>query len=164
MARRVAPLLLALAACTLMAGCAGPGPDPGNKQLHALAADPMFASLPPNTVRISWQETPARNLGLFGGGWHNPYVTLRFTSTQSVEDVFRFYAQRAAQAGWAPLPELPTGLIGYWKKGTFGNRYEAFASLTAVFDIHHVSLTETGTPRPYTLGAGSSPRPIPAAR
>jgi hypothetical protein len=108
-----------LAAGALVASCAGSGPDPGNRRLHALAADPIFARLPRGGVRTSWQETPAKyratGIGV-GGIWDEPSVTLTFTSTQSVDDVYRFYAQRAVEAGWTPYRKLPNGLPQSWAK------------------------------------------------
>jgi hypothetical protein len=129
---RRAVLLLAAgglaAASAAAAACGGigkpPNPDPGNRRLHALAADPVFARLPPGAVRTSLQENPAkyRGGGVFAGGqgWDGPSVILTFTSSQSVRDVYRFYAERAHQAGWTPWQKLSYGLTGSWLKRIAG--------------------------------------------
>jgi len=98
-------------------------PDPGNRRLDALAADPAFARLPPGAVRTGWQENPARyQSGVFAGaGWHGPSVILTFTSPQSVLDVYRFYAERAHQAGWTPWQKLSNGFTRSWSKHIAGS-------------------------------------------
>src|SRR5258708_796230 len=127
---RRAVLLLAAgglaATCAAAAACGGigkpPNPDPGNRRLRALAADPVFARLPPGAVRTSWQENPAkyRSDVFEGSGWDGPSVTLTFTSSQSVLDVYRFYAERAHEAGCRPWQTLSNGLTGSWLKHIAG--------------------------------------------
>ena len=147
------------ATCAAAAACGGignpnPNPDPGSRRLHALAADPVFARLPPGAVRTSLQENPAKNRGggWFAGstGWDGPSVTLTFTSSQSVRDVYRFYAEQAHQAGWTPWQKLSNGLTGSWSKHIAGKQ-SFIGLLPNNFDIHAVNLAETGTPRSYSL-------------
>lgn len=149
-------------AATVVASCAGhgPSPDPVNRILHALATDPVFAKLPPGAVRTGWQEKPAkwRRTSLFtGGGWDGPAVIETFTSSQSVRDVYRFYAQRAAEGCWTPYQKLSPGFTRSWLKRTT----ETLSSLGLYgnFDIHSVNLTEAGTPRSYTLNAAGTRLP-----
>src|SRR5260370_11036990 len=87
------------AAAAACGGIGYPNPDPGSRRLRALAADPVFARLPPGAVRTSWQENPAKyHPGFFTGSWNGPSVIMTFTSSQSVRDVYRFYAERAHEA------------------------------------------------------------------
>lgn len=126
LARRVVPVLWLVAAIALVAACAGagPSPDPGNRLLHGLAADPVFARLPPGAVRTSWQEQPAqyRSSWFEGGGWDGPAVILTFTSAQQADEVYRFYAERAAAAGWSPYQKLANGLTRSWFRLLDGKR------------------------------------------
>jgi diadenosine tetraphosphatase ApaH/serine/threonine PP2A family protein phosphatase len=129
-------------------------PDPDNRRLHMLAADPVFAGLPPGAIRTSWQENPAerRSGGLFAGGqgWDGPSVIATFTSSQSVRDVYRFYDERAHQADWTPWQKLENGSTRSWLKNIAGHR--SFINLLPNdFDIHSVDVTESGTPRSYRL-------------
>lgn len=149
-----------VAACTATTGCGRPppgNPDPDNRQLHALATDPVFTGLPTGAVRTGWQENPARYRGstLFGGGWGGPGVTLTFTSAGAVRDVFGFYAGRASRTGWAAMPgkTLSNGLVWSWSKRIRGR--QATLALQPKFDIHSVDVTATGTTHGYTL-AGST--------
>lgn len=125
-------------------------PDPGNRRLHALAADQVFAGLPSGAVRTGWQENPAKwRSGFFTGSWHGPSVVLTFTSRQPVLEVYRFYDQRARQAGWTPWQQLSMGLTGSWLKHIAGEK--SYLGLWSNFDIHSVDLTESGTTRSYRL-------------
>jgi hypothetical protein len=162
---RRAVLLLAaagLAATSAAAAACGgigkpPNPDPGSRRLHALAADPVFARLPPGAVRTSWQENPAKyRSDLFGGsGWDGPSVILTFTSPQSVLDVYRFYAERAHEAGWTPIPgkTLTNGLIWAWSKHI--DAKPSGITIFDNFDTHSVDVTETGTPRSYSVNGST---------
>jgi hypothetical protein len=151
--------LLLLAVGAVVASCGGPGPstDPGNRILHALAADPIFARLPPGAIRTSWQEKPAkwRSSWFGGGGWDGPAVIMTFTSALSVQDVYRFYAQRADQAGWTPYQKLSMGYTRDWTKHT-ARTISTVGLDPTNFDIHSVSLTSSGTPRSYTLSASGT--------
>lgn len=160
LARRAVLLGSLLAAGALIAGCAAPipNPDPGNKQLHALASDPVFATLPPGAVRTSSHLHPAslRPGGWFQGGpgWDGPSVVLTFTSSESVEDVYRFYAQLAVAAGWSPYQKLSNGLTRDWQKSIKG--VVSTVDLGPEnFDIRSVSVTESGIARSYSFGGGT---------
>jgi hypothetical protein len=153
----MAPLV---AAGALVAACAAtpPNPDPGNKQLHSLASDPVFAKLLPGAVRTSLRQYPAklRGGGPFEGGpgWDGPAVVLTFTSAESVDDVYRGYAQLAAQAGWSPYQKLSDGLTRDWVKIINGVR-STVDLLPSNFDLHSVSVTESGIVRSYTFGGST---------
>jgi hypothetical protein len=162
--RRAALLLAAagLAATSAAAAACGgigkpPNPDPGNRRLHALAADPVFARLPPGAVRTSWQENPAKyRSDVFGGsGWDGPSVILTFRSSESVRDVYRFYAERAHEAGWTPIPgkTLTSGLIWAWTKHIAGK--PSAITIFDNFDTHAVNPAETGTPRSYSVNGST---------
>ncbi len=104
-------------------------PDPGNRRFRALAADPIFAGLPPGAIRTRWRKYPAKfPIVYFAGGdvWSEPCVILRFKSAQSVLGVHRFYAERAFETGWQTQPrDLPRT----WSKHIAGRQ----ASIT-LFD------------------------------
>jgi len=128
-------------------------PDPGNRRLRALAADPIFARLPPGAVRTRWREYPAKfPIFFFAGGdrWSEPCVILKFTSAQSVLNVHRFYAERALETGWQTRPrDLPRN----WSKHIAGRQ----ASITLFNDFDRsVNMTESRTPRSYLLRASFS--------
>lgn len=104
-------------------------PDPGNRRLRALAADPIFARLPPGAVRTRWRKYPAKfPIFFFAGGdrWSEPCVVLRFTSAQPALDILRFYAERALETGWQTrprnLPRVSTGLPQEWSKQIAGKQ------------------------------------------
>jgi hypothetical protein len=128
-------------------------PDPGNRRLRALAADQIFASLPPGAVRTRWRKYPAKfPIIFFAGGdvWSEPCVILRFTSAQSVLDVLHFYAERALETGWQ---EQPRDLPRTWSKHIAGR--QASTTLFNDFD-RSVNITESRTPRSYLLRASFS--------
>jgi hypothetical protein len=124
--------LLLLAACAVSVSCSGrpPDPDPGNRTLRLLAADPMAVRLPPGAVRVSREEAPERfqDEGWFGGTtWVGPHVDVTFRSSRSVADVYRFYAVVAASDGWKPWTELTKGITRGWTMDIAGQR--SYASL-----------------------------------
>lgn len=141
----------AAAAVRFLPGTGPANPDPGNRRLHILAADPVFAALPPGAVHISWQQNPAKHRGnLFEApGWDGPSVVLTFTSSRPVRDVYRFYDERAREAGWTPWQKVSMGFPWSWSKDIAGKR--SFAALRGNFNIHRIDLTEAGTPRGYYL-------------
>ncbi len=156
--------VLLLVVGALMASCAGTvayvllrppagNPDPGNRRLHALAADPIFAQLPAGAVPTSREENPAKYRGsLFEGyGWDGPNVLVTFTSSQSVLEVYQFYAERAQQTGWTPVPgkKLSNGLIWAWSKSVAGKK--SGIAISVDFDLHSVDVKESGVPRGYRL-------------
>ncbi|MBO0730482.1 MAG: hypothetical protein J2P57_14575 [Acidimicrobiaceae bacterium] len=143
------PAAIALAACARTPA----SPDPGNRRLHALAADPVFAVLSPGAVRTSWREDPAkyRNEGPFGPQtWDGPDVIMTFTSARSVRDVYDFYAERARGAGWTPWSKLTEGFTDIWVRDIAGHK-SFIQLLPKDFDNHSVDVTESGIPRSYSL-------------
>ena len=94
-------------------------PDPGDKHLNELAADPIFAALPPQAVPAgTLVRRPAFQTAVFGGHvWNGPSVSLTFTSTQSPGSVFTYYANRATSGDW--VPNGNKNVLGYpevWEK------------------------------------------------
>src|SRR5690348_12900792 len=89
----------------LLAGC-GPGTpkggDLGNRRLHELAADPIFEARAPGAGPVTITQSRARYAqpGFDAGGWHGPAVVVAFESGARPRSVYRFYARRAAAAGW----------------------------------------------------------------
>jgi hypothetical protein len=94
------------------------GGDPGGRRFHELDADGVFAGLPGGAKRIRVKRTPAHywQPGYTGGGWRGPSVVVAFTSSVSPAGVFRFYARRAAVAGWRPTAKGALGLSDRWTK------------------------------------------------
>ena len=94
------------------------GGDPGGRRLHELGADAVFARSPDGANQIRVKRTPARysQPGYTGGGWRGPSIVVTFTSSVSPAGVFRFYARRAARAGWRPIARGALGLVDRWAK------------------------------------------------
>lgn len=57
-----------------------------------------------------------RQPGFTGGGWDGPSVVVAFRSSAPPADVYRFYAQRTAAAGWRPTSTGALGLTDGWAK------------------------------------------------
>lgn len=55
----------------------------------------------------------------------------------------------AAEAGWTPWQKLSMGYIRSWTKPIAGK--QSFIGLNPHFNIHDVNVTESGTPRSYSL-------------
>jgi hypothetical protein len=131
----------------LVVACASPpSPDPGNRHLNALAADVIFATLPPGAVPTGPPvRTQARKRSTFGGSeWDGPAVTVTFTSTEPPEVVLTYYANLAASAGW--VPNGNKNILGYpdaWNK-TFPGGVHASLGLTDL-DIRAASSGMTST-------------------
>lgn len=132
-------------------------PDPGNRRLHALATDAIFARLPPGGTRTNWQEQPTyHESSLFEGSrWHGPYIIMSFTSSESIRDVYGFYAKRAQEAGWTPTPGKvrSNGLIWAWSKHIAGKR--SVLMLWDDFDTHSADVDKRGIPRSYRLSGST---------
>jgi hypothetical protein len=130
----------ATAVAALIAGCSVNGPpsgtgDPGSVRLHDIVKDPALNALPPDSLRHgSLIKKPAVWDSVYSF-WTGPYVLSVFSSTRTIEQVFRFYARHAAADGWTADIVNPLGLIGSWHK-TYP------AGVTA-----HLGLNEPGDPR-----------------
>jgi hypothetical protein len=163
LSRRFVPRLLAIgglvASCIAVVACGGPSgnPDPGDRRLHALAADPIFAELPPGAARSSWQENPAkyRRSAFEGSGWDGPSVLLTFTSSQPAPGVYGFYADRARETGWTPVQgkKLSNGLTWAWSKSIDGK--QSFVNLLSNPDTPSADATGSGTPGSYRLSGST---------
>jgi hypothetical protein len=131
----------------LVTACASaPNPDPGNRHLNELAADPIFATLPPGAVATGPPvRTPARERKTFGGSvWDGPGVSVTFTSTEPPGAVFAYYATRATSAAW--VPNGNKNILGYpevWNK-TYPGGVHASLGLTDM-DIRVATLAKTST-------------------
>jgi hypothetical protein len=80
-----------------------PNPDPGNRRLDALAADPFVTQLPPGATTISFVRRPVHYdpPGIGGGrSWHGPAVTIDFTTTVPADRIYAFYEAQAKALGW----------------------------------------------------------------
>jgi hypothetical protein len=115
--------MTALLAVALAQACAlkqlPSNPDPGNKHLSELAADSIFAALPPHAAVVgSLVRSPARQTSVLGGHvWNGPSATLTLTSSQPPGSVFSYYANLATSVGW--VPNGNKNVLGYpedWDK------------------------------------------------
>jgi len=121
---RATTALLASALLGLVPACSfnkpPPGGDPGNRRLDTLSADKIFRALPPDAQMIGTiVRTPARysQPGFGAGGWHDPGVTLTFTSSQPPNSVFSYYASLAPSFAW--VATRARNVLGYpqvWEK------------------------------------------------
>ena len=136
---------LALGA-VLLGGCGTPaGGDPGGRRLQELGSDRVFAALPGGATVVHRTRTPARHQqpGFTGGGWRGPSVVVTFTSSARPADVYRFYARRAAAAGWRAASSGALGLTDVWRK-----TYPDGAAATLLLSM---------LPRTYILSGGIAP-------
>jgi hypothetical protein len=145
--RPLAAAAAALGAAILLAGCGTPaGGDPGNRRLHELAADRVFARLPEGASRLGVKRTAARYVkpGFDGGGWHGPSVVATFTSPAPAAAVYRFYGRRALAFGWRLTKTDAHGEPFTWTK-TFPDGAPAYLSLL------RLSRASGGVPPHYVL-------------
>lgn len=102
------------------AACGGStgGGDPGNRRLHELGRERVFAARPPRATDVSVTRTRAYYVkpGFSGGGWHGPSVVVRFTSAAPAAEVFRFYAREARASGWRATKTNVLHLPNTWTK------------------------------------------------
>ena len=133
---RVVPVLSLVGITLLCAACIG-GPvgagDPGQKRLHAIAADPLVASpLPPGYRVIRRQLDPTHwegNGAPFGQpGWTEIDVQVTFRTDATRAAVVSLFESRAVQARWKvdPAATKPPHWWG-WTKQEAG--YSALAGL-----------------------------------
>ena len=102
-----------------LAGCGShPGGDPGGRRLRELSRDPVFAAPAPGATALRVTRRPARYVqpAFQGAGWDGPSVVVAFRSPAPPADVFRFYAGRAAAAGWKATRKDWRGLTDGWTK------------------------------------------------
>jgi hypothetical protein len=117
----------------LAAGCSvtPAGGDPGGRRLKELSDDEVFAALPDGAKMVEETRTPARyrQPAFQTGGWDGPSVVIAFKSSAPPADVFRFYARRAAAAGWRPQAGPEAERARVWLK-TYPDGAEATLLLT----------------------------------
>lgn len=125
----------------VLAGCAGTGPgpgpargsgDPGNQRLDQLAADRVFAALPPGAVASGpLERTPARYRApaFQPAGWDGPAASLTFTSPRPPASVYAYFQDSAAAAGWRPVNVNALGYPQTWTK-TYPDGVRGDLSLT----------------------------------
>jgi hypothetical protein len=83
-----------------------PNPDPGNRRLDALAADPFITQLPSGATQTSFVRTPVHYdpPGIGGGrSWHGPAVTIDFTTMVPASQIYAFYEAQARALGWTTV-------------------------------------------------------------
>jgi hypothetical protein len=143
-----------LAVGSLAAGCGGTpaGGDPGDRRLHELSGDQVFAVLPDGATSVDLTKKPAhyRKPSFGGGGWDGPSVVVTFKSAAAPEDVYRFLAQRAAAAGWHSTATGALGLADRWAK-----TYPDGAAATLVLTL--LTRSQAATERVYRLSGGVAP-------
>jgi hypothetical protein len=130
----------------LLGGCGTPaGGDPGGRRLLELGSDRVFAALPGGATAVHRTRTPARYTqpGFTAGGWRGPSVVLTFASSAQPVDVYRFFARRAAAAGWRATSSGALGLTEVWRK-----TYPDGAAATLLLSM---------LPRAYILSGGVAP-------
>jgi hypothetical protein len=101
------------------AGCGTPaGGDPGGRRLRELAADRVFATTPREARGVGVRRIPAvyRHPAFQGAGWDGPTVVVSFADSAPLATVYRFYARRAAAAGWRPGGRNGLGFTDRWAK------------------------------------------------
>jgi len=111
--------VLLVAFVVALAGCGTPaGGDPGGRRLRELSRDPVFAASAPGATVLRLTRTPARYVqpAFQAAGWDGPSVVVAFRSMATPADVFRFYAGRAATAGWKATRKDWRGLTDGWTK------------------------------------------------
>lgn len=135
----MAPIRLAAVSClgALLAatscGLSGSG-DPGNRRLHELAAEPVFAATPPGlsrpgaVVSTSAHKLPA---GFGAGGWDGPTVIESFVSPARPATVLRFYDARARATDWLPRAAGAYGVTDVWTK-TYPDGTPAYLNVTVI--------------------------------
>jgi hypothetical protein len=92
-----------LLSALLPAACGGhSGGDPGGRRLMELSSDPVFAVRAPGATNLHVERIPARYVhpAYQSAGWDGPTVIVSFESSAEPAQVYRFYARRAAGAGW----------------------------------------------------------------
>ncbi len=137
----------------LLAGCGTPAAgDPGGRRLRELGSDGVFAALPDGATMIGVTRSRAhyRKPGFTGGGWDGPSVVVTFTSSAPPADVYRFYARRAAAAGWRPTAKGALGFTDRWAK-----TYRDGASAT--LNLALLSRSQSASERLYRLSGSVAP-------
>ena len=103
----------------LACGCGTqPGGDSGDKRLHELVNDRVFAALPTGANSPALTRTRARYVqpAFSGGGWDGPSVVTTFGWSGPPRAVFRFFARRAAAAGWRAAGSGALRVTDTWAK------------------------------------------------
>lgn len=137
----------------LVSGCGGTpaGGDPGGQRLKELGSDLVFSATPDGATMVQTTKTEAhyRKPGFSGGGWDGPTVVVTFTSSGPPADVYGFYAERAAAAGWQPTAKGAVGLTDRWAK-----TYSDGAAATLILALLS---PQTASVRRYSLSGGVAP-------
>ena len=150
---RYVPLL---AVGALLTGACGtpPGGDPGDKRLHELGADRVFAALPAGATSPALMQTRARYVqpAFSGGGWDGPSVVARFGWSGPPGAVYRFVARRAAAAGWRATGVGALRVTDRWAKA-----FPDGAAATLLLSVWPIS-RESGAHTYQLSGSISLPR------
>lgn len=131
-----------------------PNPDPGNRRLDTLAADPFLTQVPPGSTQLSFVRAPVHYdpPGIGGGrSWHGPSVTVDFTTTAPADQVYAYYEAQAKALGWTTGPGLNgRGYpIGWTKTAPAGHQW--VVRLTGF----NPSSNGQGDPTKYELNASA---------
>jgi hypothetical protein len=154
---RVETAALVLAVGMLIAGCANGPPqgtgDPGHHRLHSLLRDPMLTKLPPHSQLEGPVESKPAIWDDASRSWTGPAVTVRFTSSSTIQEVFNFYAGLAANSGWRQTAQEQSGLINGWTK-----QYRGYGTeLTLFYNSDDRVPPSAITTQPYEIFAGADP-------
>jgi len=147
----VASAALVVTGCSL-SGKPSAGGDPGNRRLHQLAGDPVFAALPPGAGGAELKLIPARYepVSFGGGGWHGPSVIRTFESSAQPISVYEFYGERAREEGWTAALVGSLHVTDRWRK-SYPNGATGYLSIFTSRPFE----AATG-PRQYQLAGGIS--------
>jgi hypothetical protein len=112
----------------------------------------VVKELPPDSHLISRTSSPA-SWDTTYGGWSGPAVTVEFTSSLTIQQVFDFYATLAAKAGWQANGFSDFGLPDEWTK-TYQSDNQADMEL--YWGGERLPLRSSVDSQPYNLGIGDS--------
>ena len=146
MSVRMRNLPLLAVGVLLASGCGtSSGGDPGDRRLHELRNDRIFAALPAGATSPALTQSRAHHVHpAFGGGWDGPSVAATFATSGSPRAVFRFYARRAGAAGWSPAAKGAFHVTDRWSK-----TYSDGASATLLLTIRPIA--DTAAEHTYSL-------------
>jgi hypothetical protein len=129
------------------------GGDPGDKRLHELGNDRVFAALPTGASSPALTRTRARYVQptFSGAGWDGPSVVTTFGWSGPPRAVFRFFADRATAAGWRATGSGALQMPDKWAK-----RYPDGAAATLLLSWR--PLDEVPREHTYSLAGSISVR------
>lgn len=125
------------------------GGDPGEKRLSELGNDRVFAALPngASSPALTRRRAHYRQPAFEAGGWDGPSVVTTFGWSGPPRSVFRFFARRAAAAGWRATSSGALRITDAWSK-----RYPDGAAATLVLTWRPID----ETPKEHTFSLAGS--------